>query len=243
MNKKISLPDVTLIAATSIEADQAQLALAISSENIEFSSVKLLSSSKPSYKIPNFEHISIPRMDMDGYNRLMIKDLHKYFDTNFCLVTQPDGFIVNPNFWEEKFLNYDYIGAPWPERVKVKIGYRELRFKDNKVGNGGFSLRSSKLAKTTSEIDFDNLRFPIKNEDTIICHFLYKEMIEKGINFAPLEIAKKFAIEDPNNLYEQNIDSVFGFHGKYFKPIVLEKIHSKLNPELQNLVSDEINKN
>ena len=33
MNKKISLPDVTLIAATSIEADQAQLALAISSEN------------------------------------------------------------------------------------------------------------------------------------------------------------------------------------------------------------------
>ena len=68
-------------------------------------------------------------------------------------------------------------------------------------------------------------------------------MIEKGINFAPLEIAKKFAIEDPDNLYEQNIDSVFGFHGKYFRPIVLEKIRSKLNPKLQNIVSNEINKN
>ena len=22
--------------------------------------------------------------------------------------------IVNPEMWDKKFLNYDYIGAPWP---------------------------------------------------------------------------------------------------------------------------------
>ena len=68
-------------------------------------------------------------------------------------------------------------------------------------------------------------------------------LITGGAQGFGLEIAKKFAIEDPDNLYEQNIDSVFGFHGKYFRPIVLEKIRSKLNPKLQNIVSNEINKN
>ena len=82
MSKKISLPNVTLIAATSVNVDQAQISLCISSQNIEFASVKLLSSYKPSFEIPNFEYISIPQMDINGYSRLMIKDLYKYFETN-----------------------------------------------------------------------------------------------------------------------------------------------------------------
>ena len=239
MSKKISLPNITLIAATSVNVDQAQTALCISSQNIEFASVKLLSSYKPSSEINNFEYIPIPQMDIDGYSRLIIKDLHKYFETDFCLVVQEDGFVIDTNFWDDEFLNYDYIGAPWPDRVKVKLGYRELRLKENKVGNGGFSLRSKKLVKTSSEMDFDKLQFPIKNEDTIICHFLYKDMVEKGINFAPLDIASKFAIEDPKNLYGQDINSVFGFHGKYFRPIVLEKIYSNLDPKLQDIINNE----
>ena len=64
-------------------------------------------------------------------------------------------------------------------------------------------------------------------------------MVEKGINFAPLDIASKFAIEDPKNLYGQDINSVFGFHGKYFRPIVLEKIYSNLDPKLQDIINNE----
>ena len=33
------------------------------------------------------------------------------------------------------------------------------------------------------EIDFDKLTFPVQAEDMLICHYLYKEMIKKGINF------------------------------------------------------------
>ena len=36
MKKKLKLPNVTLLAATSIEIDQTQLALKISSQNIKF---------------------------------------------------------------------------------------------------------------------------------------------------------------------------------------------------------------
>ena len=49
--------------------------------------------------------------------------------------------------------------------------------KENCVGNGGFSLRRHKLAVTTSKIDFKSLKFPIKSEDIVICHYLYKEML------------------------------------------------------------------
>ena len=98
MNKKISLPDVTLLSITSVNIDQTQLALAISSENIEFSSIKLLSPTPSNYKISNIEYVPIPKIDYLGYSRFMIKDLYKYFTTKFCLIIQADGFVINPDF-------------------------------------------------------------------------------------------------------------------------------------------------
>ena len=47
MIKKIKLPNVTLLAASSVEIDHAQDSLKISSFEIEFASIKLLSSEKP----------------------------------------------------------------------------------------------------------------------------------------------------------------------------------------------------
>ena len=79
--KKISLPDVTLLAATSVDIDQTQISLKISSQNIKFGAVKLLSSLTPSKKYPDIEYVSIPHMDFLGYSRLIIKDLQKYGPT------------------------------------------------------------------------------------------------------------------------------------------------------------------
>ena len=227
MNKKISLPDVTLLSITSVKIEQTQLALMVSSKDIEFAKVKLLCSSLPSSKLPYIEYIEIPKINYMDYSRIMIKDLYKFFETKFCLIVQADGFVVNSDFWNNDFLNYDYIGAPWPEKVQVNPGKWFLSFNQNKVGNGGFSIRSNKLAKVTSKIDFNNLTFPVKFEDVIICHYLYKDMIKQGIKFAPLELAAQFSIESPKNLYGQNIDKVFGFHGNHLRAKVIKKIHSK----------------
>ena len=54
-------------------------------------------------------------------------------------------------------------------------------------------------------------------------------MIKQGIKFAPLELAAQFSIESFKNLYGQNIDKVFGFHGNHLRAKVIKKIHSKLN--------------
>ena len=138
MNKKVLLPDITLIAVTSVNIDQTQVALSISSENIEFSSIKLLSPTSPNHKISNIEYVTIPKIDFLGYSRFMIKDLYKYFTTKFCLIIQADGFVVDPNFWKNEFLNYDYIGAPWPDKVIVSPENYSLSLNENRVGMEAF---------------------------------------------------------------------------------------------------------
>ena len=54
MKKKIKLPDVTLLSATSSEADAAQISMRISLHNIEFGAAKLLCSSLPEKKISRY---------------------------------------------------------------------------------------------------------------------------------------------------------------------------------------------
>ena len=229
MKKKIKLPNVTLIAITSTEIDLHQLSMRISLHNIEFGAAKLLSSSPPSKKYSDIEYISIPPISVIDYSRIMIEDLHKYFETSHCLIVQSDSFVVNSDLWKNKFLDYDYIGAPWSNKVIVNPNLT-LNMEKNPVGNGGFSLRSHKLAKTTSKLNFDSLNFPMKSEDVIICHYLYEEMIKKGILFAPPKVAAEFSIENVHNLYGQNTNTVFGFHGKHLREFFLKKyiLHSSV---------------
>ena len=220
--KKIKLLDVTLLAATSVDIDETQLSLKISSQNIDFGSIKLLSSSEPKKKYPDINYIKIPNIDFLGYSKLIMENLHKYFETSHCLIVQSDSFVVNSELWKKEFLNYDYIGAPWSDEIKVNSNLI-INAKKNPVGNGGFSLRSQKLAKITSKINYDSLEFPLKSEDILICHYLYEKMLEQGVRFAPAELAAKFSMENINHLYGQDVNSVFGFHGKHLRDYFLKK--------------------
>jgi|TARA_B100001964_G_scaffold243757_1_gene322747 hypothetical protein len=232
LKKKLILPNVTLLSATSYKIEETQMAMRISLHNIEFGSVKLLCSSTPQKKYSDTEYISIPPIKrgmyqkglhtVDDYSRIIFQDLHKYFNTPYCLIMQADGFVVNANLWREEFLDFDYIGAPWPNKVLINPNFI-INMKENCVGNGGFSLRSRKLAETTAKINFNSLKFPIKNEDLVICHYLYKEMIDKGIRFASPKLAAQFSIEDDQHLYGQDVNSVFGFHAKHLKDYFLKE--------------------
>ena len=243
MKKKLELPNVTLIAATSVEIEQHQIALKISSQNIGFGAVKLLSSLSPKKKYSDIEYVSIPPMNRSDNNRFLMEDLHKYFETSHCLYVQAHSFVVNAHLWKEEFLEFDYMGAPMPNKIQINSNIKKegsflynpnihepenenlvLNMKENRVGTGGFSLRSRKLLKTVAKINYDSLKFPIKNEDLVICHYLYKEMIDKGIRFAPPKLAAQFAMEwDALHLYGQDVNSVFGFHAKHMRDYFLKE--------------------
>jgi hypothetical protein len=137
---------------------------------------------------------------------------------------QSDGFILNANFWDPKFLSYDYIGAPWPQKLFLQPDNAELNMQRNCVGNGGFSLRSKELLLETAKIDFNSLTFPTQSEDLIICHFLYDHFIDAGIRFPGPEIAARFSIESQDALYGQDPMTVFGFHGKSLRDAIFQSM-------------------
>ena len=223
MKKKIKLPDVTILSATSTEQDMAQLAMRISLQNIEFGAAKLLCTSLPKKKYPDIEYVSIPALNsVDSYNQLIFQDLYKYFKTSHCLIVQADSFVVNSDLWKDEFLKYDYIGGPWPNKIEINPNL-VLYLEKNPVGNGGFSLRSRKLVEATSKINFASLDFPMKAEDVVICYYLYEEMIKNGIRFAPPKLAAQFSMENTDNLYGQDVNSVFGFHGKHMRDYFMKK--------------------
>jgi hypothetical protein len=210
----LSLPDVTLIAVSSVELDATLLALSISSHDIEFGEIKFLTSEPIAPVNPKIKAELIPQLDFRGYSKFILQELHKHVSTSHCLVIQADGFVLNAGCWQNRFLDFDYIGAPWPMELSLQPGNRPLNMTANQVGNGGFSLRSKKLLKETAKIDFDSLDFPCLSEDLIIGHYLLDQMLSAGIKFPQPQLAAQFSVESPNAAFGQSPETSFGFHGK-----------------------------
>jgi len=177
---------------------------------LRFEKIKILASREEQFDFDkdNLTIVKIDPMSQRDYNIFCINRLHEFIDTDHVLIFQNDGFILNPENWDDEFLNYDYIGAPWPSN------------QESRVGNGGFSLRSRRLLEATKDLDYiDNIGLSggkYTPEDYLICRHYYQNMISKGIKFAPLDIAIRFSFEQkitefPNWDYSMSL----GFHGLF----------------------------
>jgi hypothetical protein len=124
----------------------------------------------------------------------MLKQINQYIDTDFCLSIHDDGFVINPHLWQEKFLEYDYIGAPWAE------GF---------VGNGGFTLRSKLFMSVCQEIPWNG-----EHDDWHACVTHRDYFISRGCKYAPMDLAVTFSLEGMIPGYDYNLDNCFGFHGR-----------------------------
>ena len=58
------------------------------------------------------------------YSSFILKELNNYIDTDFVLIVQHDGFIINPSSW-----NDDFLKIPWPLNLPVKISPKDARGK------------------------------------------------------------------------------------------------------------------
>ncbi|MBU0999222.1 hypothetical protein KKG24_02845 [Patescibacteria group bacterium] len=192
---KKELPSITLIGIDCVNLKRLQLAADISTKDITFGSVKLLTSIKSDDpRVIQIPHINSAKK----YSDFMIKELYKYIDTNFALIFQHDGFVLNPFAWSDSFLQYDYIGSPW-----YHLG-------DLRIGNGGFSLRSKKLIDWLAN-NWKKAGARIHPEDVFISKFARPYLEQSGMKFAPENIAKQFSMEGNERSVVWNGE--FGFHG------------------------------
>lgn len=151
-----------------------------------------------------------PKLDYKQYNEFVAMELWKYINTDYCLLFQNDGYIIDGSKWTDEFLNYDYIGAPW-RLPDDGLSYRTPDGAIMRVGNGGFSLRSKKLleAPTKLGLTFSDNGTGFWHEDGWLCCHVRRELENYGIKFAPIEVAAQFSTEFT---ISETVPS-FGAHG------------------------------
>lgn len=161
-------------------------------------------------------------MSNDDTNRMsfcesFVQETKKYITDDFCLNVQHDSTIIDSSRWTDEFLDYDYVGAPWPMNIiqADDMVAGKLDYIPNVVGNGGFSLRSRKFVEESSYLEWKH-----KNEDLNACVFNYYNLIDKGIRFAPPGLAARFSVEHPTVHQSFSRDLLFtyksfGFHGEF----------------------------
>lgn len=198
----INLPNVTLICLSNYRIKESIFALEYSMSLVNFAESVFVTNNE----LIKHSGINIIQNKLlnnrDDYSTIVLFDLYKYVDTDFCLIIQHDGFIVNPTMWTDEFLSYDYVGAPWY---------------DNIVGNGGFSLRSKKMIEAFKKENLErhNIDYPYGYpEDDFICRRNNPYLEKIGLKMAPVNLALRFSREPFDFNWQKEH---FGFHyGNFF---------------------------
>lgn len=223
---KIEIPEVTLLCVDTTPNIQGSInAIYTSIRGINFGQVKLITTKEMMEKYKDelaednilMEEVICEVKCLDDYSKYCIYSLTEHVHTSHCMTVQWDGFVLNPDKWDPSWLQYDYIGALWEYSNQ---SYIDPFGNHQRVGNGGFSLRSKKLLDVPkrAHIQFDvnwgdfYKHMDANNfaEDGNICvhnRHIYEVL---GCNFAPVEVAAKFAQE--KRVPECEGITPFGFH-------------------------------
>jgi Protein of unknown function (DUF5672) len=187
----IFLPDVSVVLIDNVTEGLAELALEDTMKQISFGNKICV----------NDTYIIDP--DTMPYQQILWYSVPQCLTTSHALIIQYDGFVLDASLWRSEWLNYDYIGAPWPWHP------------NHRVGNGGFSLRSTRLMKFLAE---NRGEFPVRYpEDDTLCR-VYRPALEvNGFIWAPESVAREFSFE------REAPRRTFGFHGIFNFPHVLSK--------------------
>lgn len=191
----LDLTNCTLICLTNQKLPEHEYAIKKSSEGIKWGATKM---------VVDYDCTSI-----DIWNYKVIFELHRYVETDFAMFIHADGYVRNPGLWNPDWLNYDYIGAPWP-LPRDDYSYLTPKGELVRVGNS-VSLRSKRLLKFPSHLGLAwKSYYGNTNEDGFLCCHNRDILKQHGIRFAPLEVAVHFSKEHeiPEN---QGIET-FAFH-------------------------------
>jgi hypothetical protein len=209
-NKPIDLDDVTLVAVDTVAHDLTRLAVEECLRKANFGAVIIFSNRR--IEISGSEYIPC---DITNTNEAFLfrwQRMPEYIRTSHYLTVEWDSWVLDPQMWQATFLDFDYIGAPW----NFDDGYN--------VGNGGFSLRSTRLARFVSS---HPQRYPPLApqdasswwaEDAVLCRTYRAALEREGFRWPDEETASDFAFE---HTLLAGHHRHFGFHGMCNWPIVL----------------------
>ena len=131
--------------------------------------------------------------NIETYNRLMKNStIWEALAYKKCLLVQDDGMLIRPGV-EDLFLDYDYVGAPWPpgsHLVAAGVG------KDF-IGNGGLSVRDvDAMLEITRTCLHEKMRLFNSAMQPVPEDVYFSAALEKrGGRFPSRALAQRFAME------------------------------------------------
>lgn len=191
---KLKLPKVTLVMVETFCHELAEVAVNECLKKADFADVLVFSDKY--LNIPGSQRIEVENWPSKlGWSEWLWYGVPEYVKTERALLLQWDAGIVNPSCWRDEFMDFDYIGAPWPWHTDGL-----------NVGNSGFSLRSKRLQ------DFlvaNRDKFPVQDPEDVACSRTYRRALEaEGFIWSGMSDALDFAFE---YLPRPKLDH-FGYH-------------------------------
>lgn len=244
---------ITIISVNGVKERVAGAlnALLLSSRHMPGAQCVLVSPYLPDSAPRHIKHVPIAPIGYLEYGVFVLYCLGAFIKTEFALIVQDDGWVLNPNRWQSRFLDYDVIGAPAQiARVHTPQGAKFVRryewakadsgWSVDMVHNGGFTLRSGRALKMPRSLDIAFqipavtelqgppyvMQFPNEqaHEDVQMCTLMRRALESAGVKFAPLDIARSFSIEHvaPGVHDGFNFADLFGHHSTHRKLISID---------------------
>jgi len=199
---------VTLACVDCVNPNTAVAALDLSRRGCDFARVVLFSDVAPDAIPAGIEWVQIPELSFKGYQTFCLKELWRWTYTTHVLTIESDGYVLRPERWDNNWLQWDYVGAPWPKTEFAK---------KSRVGNSGCCLRSRRLLLETDRIATpERMKRHYSHNllvDVFTCYDIHDDLTAAGIKFAPPEVAARFAVERQTE-FASDRGECFGYHGK-----------------------------
>lgn len=193
------LPHMELIIRNTIYHLNSNWSLIVMTSSVNFDYYNRLSNDIDSkIKVIN---MNLPEIiSIDKYSLIcMSLDFWNLIPSSKILLVQSDSLVLNSNI--DKFLKYDYIGAPWPSSWNIC---------SNNCGNGGFSLRSKpKMIEIINQFDYSKTNIP---------EYVDKWMKSSGLEIIPEDVYFSINMHKIKSILPSTkIARNFSFEGIYFR--------------------------
>jgi len=164
--------------------------------------------------------------DYIGFQDYLMYCLFQHIETDYALIVQSDGWVLNADNWRNEWFDYDYIGgythAAWsPKDSTFRMYYSWVGMEDQVVvQNGGFSLRSRRFLESPTKygiVKHSKEHPTLNNEDIQLCCWMREPLEQVGMKFAPREESMLFSFEHLSPILHKDIDlhKVFGHHSRF----------------------------
>lgn len=197
----LKLPNVTLVMVDGTCPELAKLALEDTLKLIEPAHVLVAGPSDLGMRGVQYLE-PVPWSNIQGYCEFIWYALPYYIQTRHMLTVQWDGWVIDADMWDDRYLQYDYVGAPW-------------WFDDRNVGNG-LGIRSKRLMMFLAR---NRTSYPVYGKEDELISRTYRPRLElEGFKWPDEQLASKFSFECTRPSVSSRH---FMFHDSFNFPAVL----------------------